>query len=152
MVLDSSVDDSELVCPHCYRKVRERIDAQKIIRDPGDYRIFGEEDRCYLNVFARNPDKDAEIIHPLDDRVEATEHGVYCWFCGADINNRSRGYHRTTTAAVVHARKLAEVYRANGYEVDESVLVERVRSMKKDETKTNEGHEIFREALRGALR
>jgi hypothetical protein len=150
--LDSSVDDQELVCPCCYRKVRERIDAQKIIREERDYRDFGEDDRCYLYILSGNPNDVAEVLQPIDDRVEETEKGLYCQFCGTDINARERGSHRSTTEAVEHAGDLADVYEAHGYNVDREALVERVRELKSDPAKTGKEYEVFREALREALR
>lgn len=150
-ILDSTVDDQELVCPCCYRRVRERIDAQKIIREERDYRDFGEDDRCYLYIVSGNPDDVAEILQPLEERVEKTEKGVYCWFCGTDINARERGEHRSTTEAVEHAGEIADVYEANGYEVNRETLVDEVRRLKSDPSKTGKEYELFREALREAL-
>jgi len=150
-ILDSTVDDQELVCPCCYRRVRERIDAQKIIQDPQEYSIFGTDDRCFLNVYSRNPDDVAEVLRPLEGRVEKTEKGIYCWFCGTDINARERGEHRSTTEAVEHAGEIAEVYEVNGYEVDRETLVDEVRRLKSDPSKTGKEYELFREALREAL-
>jgi len=145
------VDDAREVCPRCYRRIQSCFEAQAIVREERDYTLLGQRDRCYLNFRSANPDKTAEPTNYVEDRVERTEKGVFCEWCGASIHDRDPTTLMSVQEAARHAETVAEIYRQNGYEVDESTLVDHVRELKRDKSRTGKEYELFREALREAI-
>jgi hypothetical protein len=145
------VDDAREVCPRCYRRVHDTFTAQAIVREERDYTLLGQRDRCYLNFRSANPDKTAEPTNYVEDRVERTEKGVFCRWCGASIHDRDPTTLMSVEEATERAQEIADIYESNGVTVERDTLIREVRRLKQDSSQTGREHELFREALREAI-